>query len=37
MAFQEERFTKEVKYLKDMMDKMMKRLPSAEILATVSK
>ena len=33
MKFQEERFTKEVKYLKDMMNKMMERLPSAEIYA----
>ncbi len=35
MNFTRERFTTEVGYLKEMMGEMMKRLPSAEILATI--
>lgn len=34
MKFQNDRFTTEVGYLKDMIEQMMNRLPSAEILAT---
>ena len=35
MAFHEKRFTEEVKYLKDMVSEVLKRLPSAEIIANV--
>jgi hypothetical protein len=36
MKFQNDRFTQEVGYLKDMLGQMMKRLPSAEIVAEFS-
>lgn len=36
MKFQEERFTKEVGYLKEMLAEIVKRLPSAEFTARLS-
>ncbi len=35
MKFQQERFTEEVKYLKEMVGQVLKRLPSAEIYTEV--
>ena len=37
MKFHEERFSAEVTYLKDMVGQVLKRLPSAEIIAKVGK
>ncbi len=37
MAFHDQRFTSEVSYLKDMLGDIVKRLPSAEIYADLSK
>lgn len=36
MKFQEERFTKEVGYLKEMLEAIVQRLPSAEFTADVT-
>ena len=35
MKFQQDRFTEEVKYLKEMVGQVLKRLPTAEIIAEV--
>jgi len=35
LTFQNDRFTTEVGYLKDMISGMLKRLPSAEVIATL--
>ncbi len=37
MKFHEERFSAEVTYLKDMVGQVLKRLPSAEIIANIDK